>query len=141
VNSINLCTIIGERLTMAAISHISPKITIFNSNFTSLTLHTHNRNRKCVCFLPFGFLWCYFFCSTLFFCGGKTKKKQARKKNANSKGFSEGDHRRRCSGMNDLEAMKGDTRVAFFDRLFLISLWNFPSSLLLLLLMLVPLSV
>lgn len=27
-------------------SHPSPKITIFNSNFTSLTLHTHNRSNR-----------------------------------------------------------------------------------------------
>lgn len=40
VNSINLYAIYWGKVDYAAISHISPKITIFNSTI-SLTLHTH----------------------------------------------------------------------------------------------------
>lgn len=113
------CHYLEERLTTWELcSHQpSPKITIFNSNFTSFSLHTHNRSNRIHIFYTRTF-------STSAPCGFdliKRRKKiqQQKKQEAKKRRFKMliqkafRDHRRRRSTANDLESNKSCPCGAF----------------------------
>lgn len=77
VNSINLYAIYWGKVDYAAISHISPKITIFNSTSPSLSTRIYNRSNLVY--------FTFFFKSFFFFLRLTIKEKQAW--DANSKGI------------------------------------------------------
>ena len=84
VNSINLYAIYWGKVDYAAISHISPKITIFNSTI-SLTLHTHI---IAVISYIFYFTFFSFLRNFLLLLWLTIKKNKREKRDANSKGIS-----------------------------------------------------